>query len=72
MRERQQALPLISVRIPEAVDMTGLSRSRIYRLIKSGDIEIAKVGGATLVMVDSLRDYMNSRRRVEPAADHSS
>lgn len=68
-RERQHDLPLISVRIPEAVDMTGLSRSRIYKLIKAGDIEIAKVGGATLVMIDSLEQFMNSRRRTSIADD---
>jgi excisionase family DNA binding protein len=68
-RERQHDLPLISVRIPEAVDMTGLSRSRIYKLIKAGDIEIAKVGGATLVMIDSLEHFMNSRRRTIVADD---
>ena len=31
----------ISVRIPEAVRMTGLSKSKIYQLIASGDIEAA-------------------------------
>jgi excisionase family DNA binding protein len=52
----------ISVRIPEAVRMTGLSRSRIYELMRSGDIEFAKVGSSTLVVVESLREFLLSRR----------
>jgi hypothetical protein len=52
----------ISVRIPEAVRLTGLSRSRIYELMKSGDIEYSKVGSSTLILVRSLRDFVYSRR----------
>ncbi|GFM31088.1 MULTISPECIES: helix-turn-helix domain-containing protein [Pseudomonadota] len=50
----------ISVRIPDAVRMTGLSKSKIYQLIASGDIEAAKVGRATVVFVDSLRSFLRS------------
>lgn len=59
--ESQRAEP-ISVRIPEAVRLTGLSRSRIYELMRSGDIQFAKVGSSTLVLVDSLRRFVDSRR----------
>lgn len=52
----------ISVRIPEAVRLTGLSRSRLYELMKSGDIQYAKVGASTLVLVASLRQFVESRR----------
>lgn len=52
----------ISVRIPEAVRLTGLSRSRIYELMKSGDVEFVKVGGSTLILVESLRRFIHSRR----------
>lgn len=52
----------ISVRIPEAVRLTGLSRSRIYELMRSGDIEYAKVGSSTLILVESLRTYIRGRR----------
>nr|WP_281251230.1 helix-turn-helix domain-containing protein [Novosphingobium mathurense] len=51
----------ISVRIPEAVRMTGLSKSKIYQLIGSGDIEAAKVGRATVVFVASLKSFLRSR-----------
>ena len=51
----------ISVKIPEAVRLTGISRSRIYELLRSGDIEYAKVGSSTLIVVDSLRRFIRSR-----------
>lgn len=57
------AVEPISVRIPEAGRLTGLSRSRLYELMKSGDIEFAKVGSSTLILVDSLRRFIESRRR---------
>ena len=52
----------ISVRIPDAVRMTGLSRSRVYELMKSRDIEFVKVGSSTLILVESLRSFIQSRR----------
>ena len=54
---------LISVRIPDAVRITGLSRSRIYQLIGSGDIEAAKVGRQTLVLVTSLKALLHAARK---------
>nr|WP_256838987.1 helix-turn-helix domain-containing protein [Sphingopyxis sp. KK2] len=43
--------------------MTGLSKSKIYQLIASGDIEAAKVGRATVVFVESLQSFLRSRRK---------
>jgi len=56
------AMDPISVKVPEAVRLSGLSRSRIYELMRSGDIEFAKVGSSTLILVDSLRGFIVSRR----------
>ena len=42
--------------------MTGLSRSTIYNLIKAGEIEIIKIGAITLIPLDSLRRFVDSRR----------
>ncbi len=53
----------ISVRLPEAVRLTGLSRSRLYELIGAGEIEVAKVGASTLVLVASLRAYIERHRK---------
>ena len=60
----------ISVRIPMAVAMTGLSRSRLYELIASGEIDIAKDGRTTLIIVDSLRRAV-SRQTLERSAQHA-
>lgn len=45
----------ISVRVPQAIAMTGFSRSRLYELIKAGELEIAKDGNCTLILVASLK-----------------
>lgn len=51
----EQALQPLTVRVATAVRITGLSRSRIYELIQSGDLETIKVGRATLIQFQSLR-----------------
>lgn len=51
----------ISVRIPEACRLIGVSRSKLYELIDSGDIQTAKVGASRLVLVSSLRSFIQSR-----------
>ncbi len=53
---------VISVRIPDAVRLTGLSRSRLYELMKSREIEYVKVGSSTLIFVESLRSFLEKRR----------
>lgn len=61
---RNRVVPApITVRVPEAARMLGLSRSRIYELITSGDIETIKLGRATLVPVDGLHALIERLRR---------
>lgn len=45
----------LTVRISTAVQLTGISRSRIYELIESGDLETVKVGRSTLIPYKSLK-----------------
>ena len=52
----------ISVRISEAVRLTGLSRARLYELMTSGDIAFAKVGASTLILVESLRRFVETHQ----------
>lgn len=69
----QKAIEPISVRIPTAVRMTGLSRSRLYELMKSGELEFVKVGGSTLILVASLVALVERRRtRTQNAQNFSS
>ena len=64
MSPRPEAVLLepISVRIPEAVRLTGLSRSRIYELMKGREIEFVKVGSSTLIPFESLRGFIERQR----------
>lgn len=52
----------ISVRVPVAVQMTGISRTNLYALIRTRQIEIVKLGRSTFVLVESLRNYIESLR----------
>ncbi len=42
----------------EAAEAIGVSRSRVYELISSGDIPSIRVGGVVRVPVDSLREWV--------------
>ena len=53
----------ISMRVNDACRFTGISRSTLYLLIASGDIEIIKLGATTLVVTESLRRFVNKKRR---------
>jgi excisionase family DNA binding protein len=53
----------LTVRIPAAVRMTGIGRSKLYELIASGDIEIVKIGASTLIPVASLQALIDRHRR---------
>jgi len=65
----QPQIEPISVRIPTAVAMTGLSRSRIYELIASGEIRIAKDRRSTLIIFASLRETVRRREAAGERGD---
>ena len=44
----------IAVPIPEACRISGIARSKLYEMIKTGDVRIAKVGRRSLVLIESL------------------
>ena len=60
------SLPLqtdpISMRIPDACRFTGISRSTLYLLIARGEIEVIKLGAATLVLTECLRKLIERHR----------
>jgi excisionase family DNA binding protein len=58
----EQIITPLSVRIKEACRMTGIGRSKLYELIAAGDIEVIKVGSMTLVPVDALAAFLETRR----------
>jgi len=56
--DRQQdavTIEPLTVRISTAVQLTGISRSRLYELIQSGELETVKVGRSTLIPYRSLK-----------------
>ncbi len=54
------ALPLepISVRVPVAVQLTGIGRSKLYELIADGQLETVKIGASRLILVSSLKQLI--------------
>jgi excisionase family DNA binding protein len=50
------------LRVPDACDFVGISRSKLYELIASGEIETVKLGTATLVLTESLRALIETLR----------
>ena len=50
----------IGVSIPEAVEMTGIGRSSIYRLIRERKLTPRKMGSRTILLVDELKTLVES------------
>jgi excisionase family DNA binding protein len=53
----------LTVRVPDALRLTGIGRSKLYELIQAGDLAIVKIGSSTLIPVDSLRGLISKNRR---------
>lgn len=45
----------LAVRIPFAMHLIGIRRSKLYELIKAGELRTVKLGRATLITMSSLR-----------------
>jgi excisionase family DNA binding protein len=52
------ASPALTVRIREACRITGIGRSKLYELIKDGQITTVKVGAITLIPMAELRQFL--------------
>ena len=53
-------LPIISYSVEDAGNAVGLSRTRIFEAIKSGELEARKAGRATIIEADELRRWIKS------------
>ena len=51
--------------IEGAQDFSGLTRSRLYELMGSGDLEARKAGRRTLIVGESLRSYLAGLPRAD-------
>jgi excisionase family DNA binding protein len=45
-----------------AIKMTGIGRSKLYELINAGEITAIKVVSSRLVIVESLKDFVERQR----------
>ncbi|MGB3832313.1 MAG: helix-turn-helix domain-containing protein [Mesorhizobium sp.] len=50
----------LSVTIPEAVEMTGIGRSTLYRLFVEGKLTPRKSGKRTLILVSDLEAFIKN------------
>lgn len=50
----------ITLTIPDAVKVSGLSRTTIYEALKRGDLTAVKAGRRTLIRFGDLDAYMDS------------
>lgn len=54
-----QPLPPVAFTVPDAVAYSGFSRSRIYRLIQSGDLASFRIGGRRMIRRDALDRFFD-------------
>ncbi|WP_157219341.1 helix-turn-helix domain-containing protein [Flavisphingomonas formosensis] len=59
--DRAQSPEPVTVRIPEAMRMLGLGRSKLYELIGDGQIATIKVGRSRLVVMRSIHDFVEQQ-----------
>jgi hypothetical protein len=60
-----KTLPPAAISIhPDATSYSGLSRSALYLLMKSGDVESVKIGKRRLILFQSLGDFLARQPRV--------
>jgi hypothetical protein len=50
----------IAVTIPEAIELSGIGRSSLYALFKSGSLTPRKNGKRTLLLVEELERYVKN------------
>ena len=62
-RKHHSTIVPIAMRVPEACRYLGIGRSTLYVLISRDEIEIIKMGSATLVLTASLRSLVERLRR---------
>jgi hypothetical protein len=57
---------IITATIPEFRRLSGISRSRIYELLDSGDIQSVYIGARRLIVIDSYRKLIAHHRAKAP------
>lgn len=55
--------PKLNFKVPDAVAYSGLSRSRLYELIKAGEIESIKIGRTRLIPAAAIEAFFARSQR---------
>lgn len=50
------------MRVNDAARMIGVGRTKLYELIAAGEVETVKLGKATRITTDSLRNLVSRKR----------
>ena len=58
----------LTVRVPIAMEMLGIGKTKIFELIASGEIETIRVGKSRLIVVQGLRDFIARQSASVPVA----
>lgn len=58
--EKQKLMTKLAATIPQSVEISGLSRSAIYRAAKEGKLTIRKNGGRSLILLSDLQAFLQS------------
>lgn len=59
----------LAVRIPEAIRLTGIGRTKLYALMASGEVATVKIGRSTLIPLASLEALLHDHLRHPSASD---
>lgn len=54
---KNRNLTKLLYRVPEAAELIGVGRSRLYELLASGDIASVRVGRSRLIPADALESF---------------
>lgn len=57
-----------NVTVGEAIERFGIARTKLYELIREGDIEAFKLGRRTLIRTESVRAFIDRLPRVNGVA----
>lgn len=59
------------LRAAEVADICGVRRNTVYRWIKRGILTRVKIGGATFILAEELREYLRGAKLREAVATSS-
>lgn len=62
----------LSLNLVEAARTAGISRSTLYKEIRRGELRVRKIGRRSIILIDDLKEWLDSRPTVGPATEHVS